>query len=219
MPAYKLKFFKERFLRLYKSKSELDKGDDGKQEKRIAVTTKQLCNYFKEQEGKIITTNNLKKTYLDELLNNGYIDEEDSVIDKRQKIYYPLVEFPVERQDDEANKIKNCLTLSRVGNFFQYSKITVPKNCRNIPEDWLKFEILDLIKYPLKLEKFALLDKDNGEDDKEDSNGRQQSLCICRFQKEYEKNYKLSGYFSKPQIASESHKIFYDIKYLGETSH
>jgi hypothetical protein len=225
MPAYKLKFLKEIFLPLYKSKSEPDKGEEGKEEKRIAVTTKQLCDYFKEQEGKIVTTNNLKKTYLDELLNNGYIDEEDSVIDKRQKIYYPLIEFPIERQEEgekEESKIKNCLTLGRVDNFFQYSRITMPKNCRDIPEDWLRIEILGLIKYPLKLDKFTLLDKGNDNDgEQQDDEGNNnvnhgQPLCICRFVNEYEKNSKLNGYFSRHRIASEFHKIFPEIKYLEE---
>ena len=86
MPAYKLKFFKEIFVRLYRSKSEPDTEGDN-HEKRIAVTSKQLCNYFVDETGKTITTDNLKKTYLVELLNSGYIDEEDPFIDKRQKIY------------------------------------------------------------------------------------------------------------------------------------
>ena len=110
MPAYKLKFFKEILLPLYRSKSEPDREDEN-EEKRIAVTTKQLCNYFAEQTGKTITTDNLKKTYLIELLNNGYIDEEDSCIDKRQKIYYPLIELPnadfsVERKENKPEKCR-----------------------------------------------------------------------------------------------------------------
>jgi hypothetical protein len=126
MPAYKLKFFKEIFLPLYRSKLEQDK-EEGHEEKRIAVTTKELCDYLKENEGKVVTTNNLKKTYLNELLNNGYIDEEDSVIDKRQKIYYQLIEFPPhnkEIQGGEENqyKIKNYTTLDGVDNFSQNTK-------------------------------------------------------------------------------------------------
>jgi hypothetical protein len=64
MPAYKLKLFKEISLPLYRSKSCPDKevveGSDnfGRQENRTAVTTKQLCDYLKENEGKIVTTNN-----------------------------------------------------------------------------------------------------------------------------------------------------------------
>jgi hypothetical protein len=46
-----------------------------------------------------------------------------------------------------------------VDNFIQYSKLILPKNYTNIPENWLKCEILDLLKYPLKIGKFALLVK------------------------------------------------------------
>lgn len=205
MPAYKLKFFKEIFLPLYRLKlcpdKEVVEGSDnfGRQENRIAVTTKELCDYLKENEGKVVTTNNLKKTYLNELLNNGYIDEEDSMIDKRQKIYYPLVEISPHKEE----KITNYRTLEGVDNFSQSTKLLLPKNCINIPQNWLRFEILDLIKYPLKLDKFVLLHEDD-------------EMCICRFEKEYEKDSKLSGYFLKHEINEELHKIFSDIKYLGE---
>jgi hypothetical protein len=168
-------------------------------------TTKQLCDYYKQEKGKIITTNNLKKTYLNELFNNGYIDEEDSVLDKRQKIYYPLVEFPDENEEgrQEQEKIRNCSTFDGVDNFTQYSKLILPKNCTNIPRNWLKSETFDLMKYPLKVEKFALLDEHDNE------------LCICRFEKEYEKTMRLSGYFSNSKNDSNLQKIFRDIKYLG----
>jgi hypothetical protein len=206
MPSYKLKFFREVFLPLYRSKSEPDKKADEQEEKRIAVTTKQLCDHYKREKGKIATTNNLKKTYLNELLNNGYIDEEDSVLDKREKIYYPLVEFPDENDEGRQDhaKIRNCSTIGEVDNFMQYSKLILPKNCNNIPENWLKFEILGLMKYPLKTSKFALLDKDDNE------------LCICRFENEYEKITKLSGYFSNIQNSNNLQKIFGDMKYLGK---
>jgi transposase len=110
-----------------------------------------------------------------------YIDEEDSVLDKRQKIYYPLVELHDkidEGREEQQEKIRNCLTSDGVDNFMQYSKLIVPKNCTNIHENWLKFEILCLMKYPLQVEKFSLLDKHDNE------------LCICRFEKEYEKTMK-----------------------------
>ena len=88
IPPYKLKFFKEFFLPLYNSKQTPDTNpdDNGKQERVIAVTTRELCEYYKEKTGKTITTNNLKQNYLNEYVNNAFIDEEDSVLDKRQKI-------------------------------------------------------------------------------------------------------------------------------------
>jgi hypothetical protein len=52
--------------------------------------------------------------------------------------------------------------------------------------------------------KFTLFDKHDNE------------LCICRFENEYEKTTKLSGYFSNSQNNNNSGKIFGDIKYLGK---
>jgi hypothetical protein len=57
----------------------------------IAVTSKELCDFYKKQKG--ITTDNLKKQYLNELLVNDVIGEAKSEIDGRQHIYYPLVDL------------------------------------------------------------------------------------------------------------------------------
>ncbi|MGB6531125.1 MAG: hypothetical protein WBF33_23705 [Candidatus Nitrosopolaris sp.] len=86
IPPYKLKFFKEVFLPLHKSKQAPDKStDNNKQERIIALTTRELCEDYKEKTGKTITTNNLKQNYLNEFIHNGLIDEEESALDRRQK--------------------------------------------------------------------------------------------------------------------------------------
>jgi hypothetical protein len=92
MPSYKLKFFKDHFVPFVESKKKPDEKGELK-ENIIGVTTKELCEYYRVQTGKSITTDAMKKTYLNELLNNGYIDEEDSLIDKRQKIYRHIVDI------------------------------------------------------------------------------------------------------------------------------
>ena len=92
IPSYRLKFLKEDFLPLYNSKIGPD-GKDCKVEKMKAVTSKELCDYFKAKHNKSITTDTLKKTYMNELQNNGLIDSDDSVIDGRQKIFFPIVEL------------------------------------------------------------------------------------------------------------------------------
>ena len=66
-----------------------------KSEKRIAVTTRQLADYYKQETGKVLTTDAIRKIYLEELENNGYIDKEDSELDKRLKIYWPIVDFKI----------------------------------------------------------------------------------------------------------------------------
>ena len=101
LPSYKMKFFKEVFYPSYESKTEPDKSkDESKKEENIAVTTKDLIKEYKSKFGKVTTVDNLKKVFLNELHNNGFIEEEDSIIDKRQKIYKPLI--PI---DDEKNNI------------------------------------------------------------------------------------------------------------------
>ena len=42
---------------------------------------------IKKKTGKTITTNNMKQNYVNEYINNGLVDEEDSVIDRETKNY------------------------------------------------------------------------------------------------------------------------------------
>ena len=74
IPSYKIKFYKDIFIPLFQSKSKPDE-KNGKEEKIIAVTTKELADYYKDKTGKAISTDNLRKTILVELLNNDYIGE------------------------------------------------------------------------------------------------------------------------------------------------
>lgn len=127
IPPYKLKFFKEFFLPLYKRKQTPDTNvdDNGKQERIIAVTTRELCELYKEETGKTITTNNLKQNYLNEFVNNGLIDEEDSVLDRRQKIYYPLIDLPSvgddgkKQEEGQTDEIKKLSISDRLDNILQ----------------------------------------------------------------------------------------------------
>jgi hypothetical protein len=88
IPKYKIEFFNQIFYPCYKAKNEIpySSKDDSKKEDRVAVTARQLCDVFKKVKGKSITTDNLKKTYLDELMSNGLIDYDRSNIDAKQYI-------------------------------------------------------------------------------------------------------------------------------------
>jgi hypothetical protein len=189
IPTHKVQFYRDIFNPLYYSKTVPDM-KDGKEEKRIGVTTSQLCKYYKSIHGKTITSNNLKQTFLNELINNGYIDEEDSELDRRQKIYFPLVDISSEQT------ISNYVNPNGMDNFLQYKKIILPKNCKENPDNWLKFEILELLKHPIQLEKFQLLDLNGNE------------TCICQFIKDYEKNLKLNGFFVNTENNDSYGQIF-----------
>jgi hypothetical protein len=209
IPPYKQKIFKEVFLEKYKSKVFPDKSLDGsKVEKRIGVTTRELCDYFKEKTHKTITTNNMKQNLISEFVNNGLVDEEDSNIDRRQKIYFPLIDFSQEDIDkaDEVSteKIKKLSISDRMDNILQHSRLLLPKECRNISNNWLEFEIFDLLKYPFKLDKFGLY------------NENYEKICICNFIREYEKKSKLNGYFSKPILRNYYSQIFGTMRFLSK---
>ncbi|MDN5867132.1 MAG: bifunctional DNA primase/polymerase, partial [Candidatus Nitrosocosmicus sp.] len=96
IPTHKLEFFSQVFMSKFKSKDSPDRTikNSGEiiEEDRIALTTTELAEQFKKVKGKPITTDNVNKTYLQELKNNGLIDEINSKIDGRRKIYYPIVD-------------------------------------------------------------------------------------------------------------------------------
>lgn len=197
IPTHKIQFFKEIFLPLYMSKNAPDCKDE-KEEKRKAVTTCQLREYYKMKTGRTITSNNMKQTYLNELVNQGLVDEEDSELDKRGKIYFPLIEISKEQ------KISNYNDSESLDNFLQSSKIIPYRNYNIIPDNWLKLEILNLLKYPIKLDIFHLLDKNGNE------------TCICQFIEEYEKSLKLNGYFANAIKNNSTTKIFGNMELINE---
>jgi hypothetical protein len=201
IPPYKINFFKDILLPLFKSKQSPDKNEDGStQEEIIALTTRELCDAYKKRTGKTIATNNMKQNYLNEFLSNELIDEHDSKLDKRQKIYYPIIDLPSIDQES-SEKITKLSNPDRLDNILQHPRILMPKNCNNIPDNWLELEIFDLIKCPFELDKFELYSK------------KGERICICKFVKEYEKEYRLNGYFSKPIFCNYHSKIFGDIVY------
>ena len=122
---------------MFESKAYPDKStkDDGVEENRIALTTTELAEYYKEKRGKSITTDNIKKTYLAELENNASIDKIESKVDRRRDIYYPIVGTA------SFKNIRNCTNLDEKDNNLQYSKLKLSSNYTKIDEKWLEIEI------------------------------------------------------------------------------
>ena len=92
----------------------------------------------------------MKQTYLIELLNNSQIDEANSLLDKRAKIYYPLVGIFYDESNKNKNtrqifkqEIKDSLISERMDNILQHPKLMLPKNCRIIPNNWLGLVVVN----------------------------------------------------------------------------
>ncbi|MGH9972988.1 MAG: hypothetical protein ACRD93_03720, partial [Nitrososphaeraceae archaeon] len=165
-------------------------------EDRIAVTTAELREYNKSQTGKSISTANIKNTFLNELLNNGFIDEQDSVIDKRQKIYFPIMDIS---KDEKIEKLFNEDSLN---NFLQPNKIIPSKYFKKIPENWLELEISTLKNYLVDSDKFQLIDENDNE------------ISIPEFIKNYTKHLNLNKYFAEPEFSSNYNEIKEGMKLL-----
>ena len=77
----------------------------------------------------------MKKTYLNEFLDNDLIDEVQSQLDKRQKIYFPLVDLDLdlkastsasETATETTEKISILSNMTSFDNFLQYPMIITP---------------------------------------------------------------------------------------------
>lgn len=203
IPAYKLKFFTDIFIPCFTARDTPDRqskngGEFQEEEERIALTTTELAEYYKKITSKPITTDNLKKTFLIELKNNGLIDELDSKIDKRRKIYYPIVDIS---QFLKNKKISNYTNVEEIDNNLQFAWLKLSNNFTKIDENWLKIEILYILKYGIGMTNtFKLLDEDNKE------------LCICQFIEKYQKYGDLKTYFQYDRNCIYTSKLFGAIK-------
>lgn len=188
IPKFKADFFNEIFYPCYRQKIGPDTSTDGKkQEEIIAVTTRQLCNYFKEIRKKPISTDNIKKVYLNELINNAIVDYTDSKIHGRQDIYYPLTE-----QLDNNND--NNESLSFLSNLISFDKVS-QKTCiiyekitNNINETTIFYEIIEFISHRMDLTKFVgllLMDYLNNSEEFQLLDNNHDRITIREFTKRY----------------------------------
>lgn len=96
-----LEWYNEVFLTLFNSKTEPNKktvtDENGgikmtKQETIKALTTRELIEETRGKRSEVYSNQQMHETFIDPLLNTGYIDKADSEIDGRSKIYFPVVE-------------------------------------------------------------------------------------------------------------------------------
>ena len=108
------------------------------EEKRTAVTSQNLIDKHKSVHGENLTSHQLLLSYLYPLLNHGYIDKIDSVLDRRAKIYFPII---------ETKKYINLFYSGEKNNFSQeLDKIVV--NSTTFPSKvYLLNEIEPILRY------------------------------------------------------------------------
>jgi hypothetical protein len=127
---YILDWYYDIFLETYDAKSEPDSkvtigkgGDITIKEERVAVTTQDLIEATLEKQKKNYSTKQILDTYINPLVNQGYIDRVESVMDRRRKIHYPVIATTRNRKLFEMNQSNN---------FSQSAKITITDPTNNI---------------------------------------------------------------------------------------
>ena len=93
--AYVLEWYNDIFLEVFRNKIEPASRTNSREEilteKRIAIATQDLVDYPYEKQTKRVSTKQILEAFVTPLINQTYVDWTDSDLDKRSKIYYPVI--------------------------------------------------------------------------------------------------------------------------------
>lgn len=109
---YVLEWYYDVFLNCYNDKTQPDtKVRDSRtiEENRIAVTTQQLADATETITTKKLSTRQIRETYLDQLINEGYVDSQSSELDRKADIYYPVVTTRIGEKENTHISVKDSL--------------------------------------------------------------------------------------------------------------
>src|SRR6266545_2230119 len=102
---YILDWYYDVFLPAYNAKTEVDfkiKGKVEVAENRIAVTSQQLVDATFKKRKRKHSTRQIREVYLEQLINEGYVDSEKSELNRSADIYFPVVTATAEQVEKSA---------------------------------------------------------------------------------------------------------------------
>ena len=91
---YILEWYYDVFLPTFENKTERDsklRSSTEIIENRIALTSQQLADATFAIKNKKLSTRQIRETYIEQLINEGYIDTEKSELNKSADIYFPVI--------------------------------------------------------------------------------------------------------------------------------
>jgi hypothetical protein len=149
---YVLEWYHKVFLPTYNAKtapdSKIKTGNKGQEieivENVKAVTTDELANATLVRQSKTLSKKEIIETYLEPLINQNYINKEDSELDKRKNIYYPVITTKVE------NKNKNLFDMPQSNNLLQNTKVRVIDSTIFPSKEYLKCEIQAILNFSIQ---------------------------------------------------------------------
>jgi len=207
IPVFKLEMFENVFISAWKKQLKMEEQNDrdieagveGAEkrslkklingEKMLVLTAHQLCEELKAYNGRVMTTANMKRTYVDEFINAGLIDEEELIDGRKTKVWYPLVDLDSYNGRSESNDAFKTPTgceldesmLERMKNITQHHKLLNNGRTMELDEKWLEESTLKAFSAVAIPDIFEIRDENNIR------------ICICRFMKDYQNSS--NGYF------------------------
>jgi CRISPR/Cas system CSM-associated protein Csm5 (group 7 of RAMP superfamily) len=115
----------------------------------VTLTANEICDYYNLKNPQTpMNSDNLRKTYLNELVTTGWIEALDVRDGNTKKVYYPIV-APT-GQEEEKTKNRDITEETKESKadpeFSIHHKINVPKYYIPLSKNWLNIEVLSLWK-------------------------------------------------------------------------
>jgi hypothetical protein len=164
LPPYKIRFFNEIFCPLYQKKVEEENEQKStvviqgqlvraqNNSSTVTLTANEICDYYNLQNpNSRINSENLRKTYLHELDNAGWIESLEVRNGNTKKVYYPIVVTSETSSLNVETKTRETHETRVFPQFFTFHKINVPENFKLLSKDWLIYQILGLWKCGIEL--------------------------------------------------------------------
>jgi len=199
IPVFKLEIFERVFIPAWKKQlkieaqndRDIEAGVEGAEkrslkklinsEKMLVLTAHQLCHELKTYNGRVMTTANMKRTYLDEFVNAGLIDEEELIDGRKTKVWYPIVDvdaYNKSEYDDSSKMQTGCEfdkpMMERMKNITQHHKLLNNGRTMELDEKWLEESILKALSAKAIPDRLEIWNENN------------ERICFCRFMKDYE---------------------------------
>jgi len=207
IPVFKLEMFRNVFIPAWKKQQKMEEQNDrdiedgveGAEnrslkklingEMMLVLTPHQLCQELKSYNGRIMTTANMKRTYLDEFVNAGLIDEEELFDGRKMKVCYPIVDLDVYDGKSEYSESFTIpegqefdeQTVERMKNIAQHHKLLNHGKVMELDKKWLEESILKVLSAKAIPDIFEIRNEDD------------EQICVCSFIKDYEN--ECNGYF------------------------
>ena len=207
IPVFKLEMFENVFISAWKKQLKMEEQNDmdieagveGAEklslkkpingEKMLVLTAHQLCEELKVYNGRVMTTANMKRTYLDEFVNAGLIDDEELIDGRKTKVWYPIVDLDFFNEKSEYNDaFKTPIgseldepMLERMKNITQHHKLLNNGRTMELDERWLEESLLKALSAEATPDRFEIMNEND------------ERICFCRFMKDYQNN--ANGYF------------------------